>query len=185
MLQSADFLYRVEKGDPTAPPDAVAPVDHYEMATRLSYFFWGTMPDKALFDAAGAKQLGTSAEVETQVRRMLADAKAKLAVANFHREWLNMDGVAGADKDKTLFPEFTDAVRVGLQQEVSTFVDQVFWNDGKFETLFHRTLFVPRQAARRFLRRDTARRRRVRQSRYQFLVGLATSSAGKIVWPAL
>lgn len=136
MLQSADFLYRVEKGDPTAPPDAVAPVDHYEMATRLSYFFWGTMPDKALFDAAGAKQLGTSAEVETQVRRMLADPKAKVAVANFHREWLNMDGVAGADKDKTLFPEFTDAVRVGLQQEVSTFVDQAFWNDGKFETLF-------------------------------------------------
>jgi hypothetical protein len=136
MLQSADFLYRVEKGDPTAAPDAVAPVDHYEMATRLSYFFWGTMPDKALFDAAGASKLGTSGEVETQVRRMLADPKAKLAVGNFHSEWLNIGGVAGADKDKTLFPEFTDAIRVGLQQEASTFVDQVFWNDGKFETLF-------------------------------------------------
>jgi hypothetical protein len=67
---------------------------------------------------------------------MLADPKAKLAVANFHSEWLNIQGVAGADKDKTLFPEFTDAVRVGLQQEASTFVDQVFWADGKFETLF-------------------------------------------------
>ncbi len=139
MLQSADFLYRVEKGDPTAAPDAVAPVDHYEMATRLSYFFWGTMPDKALFDAAGASKLGTSAEVEAQVRRMLADPKAKIAVGNFHSEWLNIGGVAGADKDKTLFPEFTDAIRVGLQQEASTFVDQVFWNDGKFETL----LFAP------------------------------------------
>jgi hypothetical protein len=135
LLQSADFLYRVEKGDPTAPANAVAPVADYEMATRLSYFFWGTMPDQALFDAAAANQLETSAQVEAQVRRMLTDPKARDAVASFHSEWLSTSLIATADKDATLFPEFTASIRADMQQEVETFVDQVFWNDGKLETL--------------------------------------------------
>jgi hypothetical protein len=135
-LQSADFLYRVESVDPAAAPDAVAQVSPYEMATRLSYFLWGTMPDAALFDAARAGKLATPGDVDAQVRRMLADPKAKTAVASFHREWLSLDQIAGAQKDKTLYPEFTDAIRADLQQEVTTFVDQTFWGDGKFETLF-------------------------------------------------
>jgi hypothetical protein len=136
MLQSADFLYRVEATDPTAAADAVAPVGPYEMATRLSYFFWGTMPDKALFDAAAANTLSAPADIEAQVRRMLQDPKAKTAVANFHSEWLSTGQIAIADKDMTMFPEFTASIRADLQQEMNTFVDQVFWNDGKFETLF-------------------------------------------------
>jgi hypothetical protein len=137
MLQSADFLYRVEATDPTAAAGAVAAVAPYEMATRLSYFLWGTMPDKALFDAAAANTLSAPADVEAQVRRMLQDPKAKTAVANFHSEWLSTGQIAIADKDMTMFPEFTPAIRADLQQEMNTFVDQVFWNDGKLETLFN------------------------------------------------
>jgi hypothetical protein len=136
MLQSADFLYRVELTDPTAAANAVAPVGPYEMATRLSYFFWGTMPDKTLFDAAAANTLTAPADIEAQVRRMLQDPKAKTAVANFHSEWLSTGQIAISDKDTTLYPEFTASIRADLQQEMNTFVDQVFWNDGKFETLF-------------------------------------------------
>jgi hypothetical protein len=135
MLQSADFLYRVEATDPTAPLTETAPVAPYEMATRLSYFLWGTLPDQALFDAAAANQLATADQVKTQVTRMLADARARQAVASFHGEWLSTGVVRGVDKDKTMFPEFTDAIRADMQQEISTFVDQVFWTDGKFETL--------------------------------------------------
>jgi Protein of unknown function (DUF1592)/Protein of unknown function (DUF1588)/Protein of unknown function (DUF1587)/Protein of unknown function (DUF1595)/Protein of unknown function (DUF1585) len=135
MLQSADFLYRVEATDPTAPLTSTTPVAPYEMATRLSYFLWGTLPDQMLFDAAAAGQLTTPDQVETQVTRMLADARARQAVASFHGEWLSTGVVLGVDKDKTMFPEFTDAIRADMQQELSTFVDQVFWTEGKLETL--------------------------------------------------
>jgi hypothetical protein len=135
MLQSADFLYRVEASDPAAAADATAPVGPYEMATRLSYFLWGTMPDKALLDAAAAGKLGAPADLEPQARRMLADARARSSVASFHGEWLNTAQVLGIDKDKTMFPQLTDSVRAALYNEVSTFVDQVFWTDGKVETL--------------------------------------------------
>ena len=135
MLQSADFLYRVEATDPTAPLTATSPVAPYELATRLSYFLWGTLPDQPLFDAAAANQLATADGVKTQVTRMLADPRAHQAVASFHGEWLSTGVVLGVDKDKTMFPEFTDAIRADMQQEISTFVDQVFWGDGKFETL--------------------------------------------------
>jgi hypothetical protein len=134
-LQSADFLYRIETTDPTAAVTSVTPVGPYEMATRLSYFFWGTLPDQALFDAAAAGQLATADQVKAQVTRMMADARAKQAVASFHDEWLSSDLVLGVDKDKTMFPEFTDAIRMDMATEVSTFIDQVFWTDGKFETL--------------------------------------------------
>ncbi|HXK20836.1 MAG TPA: DUF1592 domain-containing protein, partial [Polyangiaceae bacterium] len=136
MLQSADFLYRVEQSDPTAPADAVVPVNDYEMATRLSYFFWGTMPDKTLFDAAAAKKLTAPADIQAQVTRLLADPKAKAAVAQFHGEWLSTGQVSSVEKDAAMFPEFTPAIRAAMRQEVETFVDQVFWTDGKVETLF-------------------------------------------------
>src|SRR5258706_14798834 len=97
MLQSADFLYRVEATDPTATPTATAPVGPFEMATRLSYFPWGTMPDKTLLDAAGANQLGTKTELEAQVRRMLTDAKTKASVASFHGEWLGTSAILALD----------------------------------------------------------------------------------------
>jgi hypothetical protein len=134
-LQSADFLYRVEATDPAAPLTSVSPVAPYEMATRLSYFLWGTLPDQALLDAAAAGQLGTGDQVKAQVTRMLADPRAHEAVAAFHGEWLSTGVVRGVDKDKTMFPEFTDAIRADMQQEISTFLDQVFWTDGKLETL--------------------------------------------------
>jgi hypothetical protein len=135
MLQSADFLYRVEATDPTAPLTSTSPVAPYEMATRLSYFLWGTLPDQTLFDAAAANQLATADQVRTQVTRMLADPRAHQAVASFHGEWLSTGVVLGVDKDKTMFPEFTDAIRADMQQEIATFVDQVFWTDGRYESL--------------------------------------------------
>jgi Protein of unknown function (DUF1592)/Protein of unknown function (DUF1588)/Protein of unknown function (DUF1587)/Protein of unknown function (DUF1595)/Protein of unknown function (DUF1585) len=135
VLQSADFLYRVEATDPTAALTVVAPVAPYEMATRLSYFLWGTLPDQMLLDAAAANQLATADQVKAQVTRMTTDPRAHQAVASFHGEWLSTGVVRGVDKDKTMFPEFTDAIRADMEQELTTFLDQVFWGDGKLDTL--------------------------------------------------
>lgn len=139
LLQSPHFLYRVEKGAPATPDDPVAPVNHFEMATRLSYFFWGTTPDKTLLDAAAAGQLGTPAQIEAQVQEMLKDPRAKGAVSNFHTEWLNLGGVPYLDKDKTMFPEWTPAIGVDLFNEAETFAEQVFWSDGRSDTFFSAT----------------------------------------------
>ena len=86
-LESPYFLYRVETGAPTSKA-GVAAVNPYEMASRLSYFLWGTMPDAQLFADAAASKLGTVAEVEAEARRMLTDPKAKQAVGTFHQQWL-------------------------------------------------------------------------------------------------
>jgi hypothetical protein len=135
-VQSPRFLYRVETGNPIANNTAVASVDPYEMASRLSYFLWGTMPDADLFAAAAADKLSQPADIETQVRRMLQAPKARSAVAQFHNEWLGISELSGVVKDPTLYPQWNDTIRAEVQQEASTFVDDTFWNDGKLETLF-------------------------------------------------
>jgi hypothetical protein len=135
-LQSPNFLYRVEKGMPAAATDAVAPVSPYELATRLSYFFWGTIPDAALLDAAQAGQLGTTDQIATQVTRLMGDPRAKAAVTNFHTEWLNLGSIPYLDKDKTLFPQWTPAIALDLFNEAETFLDKTFWTDGKSDTYF-------------------------------------------------
>jgi hypothetical protein len=135
-LQSPSFLYRVEKGAPAAPTDGVAPVTGFEMATRLSYFFWGTAPDKALLDAAEAGQLTTTSQIGTQVSRLMGDARAHTAVSNFHTEWLNLSGIPYVDKDKTLYPQWSSQIALDLFNEAETFVDKTFWSDGKTDTFF-------------------------------------------------
>jgi hypothetical protein len=135
-LQSPSFLYRVEKGVPASPTDAVAPVSQFELATRLSYFFWGTLPDAALLDAAQAGALATPDQIATQVARLMGDPRAKQAVTGFHTEWLNLGGIPYLDKDKTLYPEWTPAIALDLFNEVETFLDKTFWSDGKSDTFF-------------------------------------------------
>jgi hypothetical protein len=135
-LQSPSFLYRVEKGAPAAPTDKVAPVTSFEMATRLSYFLWGTAPDKTLLDVAEAGQLQTPDQISAQVTRLMADPRAHDAVTKFHTEWLNLAVIPTLDKDKTLFPEWTPSLALDLFNEAETFVDKTFWGDSKSDAFF-------------------------------------------------
>jgi len=135
-LQSPNFLYRVEKGVPASPSDLVAPVSDFEMATRLSYFLWGTAPDNALLDVAQAGQLNTSDQIAAEVQKMVQDPRAKGAVSNFHNEWLNLSAVQGASKDATLYPSWSPKIASDMYTEAQTFADQVFWTDGKSDALF-------------------------------------------------
>jgi len=134
MLQSPHFVYRVELTQP-APGDRSVPVTPYEMATRLAYFLWSSMPDAALFAAADANQLATAAALEAQVQRMVGDARAHDMARRFHSEWLSLYNVVDASRDPGLFPSWNSQLSTDLLTESETFVDGVFWGDGGLATL--------------------------------------------------
>jgi hypothetical protein len=98
-LESPQFLYRIEELTRADAPGVTVTIGGYEMASRLSYFLWNTMPDDALLEAAGRGVLDTVDGVEAQARRMLADPRARLAVRDFHRQWLEIDKIVRLEKD--------------------------------------------------------------------------------------
>jgi hypothetical protein len=126
VLQSPSFLYR--------PEESTDALSGYEVATRLSYLMWQTMPDATLFEAAKNGELENREGIEKHARRMLADPRAKTAIADFHRQWLQIDKMTTMARDKTLFPAFTDATPAALAESTKLFVDHQFWN-GSFDAL--------------------------------------------------
>jgi len=141
LLQSPAFLYRVELGqglaalDPDESDDAV-PLTSWEMASRLSYFLWGSTPDEALLAAAESNDLMTKEQVLAQAKRMLDDPKAREAVALFHQEWLDYDRVQNITKDMALYPEWSPAIGAAMREEMRVFIDHVvFDGEGDFDTL--------------------------------------------------
>jgi hypothetical protein len=137
MLQAPAFIYRWELGPSSAILESgVARLGGYEVASRLSYFLWRSMPDQALFDAAAANQLDSEAAIDTQARRMIADPKARDTVSDFVQEWLNLDQVANRPKDPMIYPQFNDALKAAMTAETTAFVSNVvFDGDSKLDTL--------------------------------------------------
>lgn len=139
MLQSPQFLYRVDEGieGTTADPNVVK-LSQYEVASRLSYFLWATMPDDTLFAAADAGELDTVDQIEEQARRMIADPRAKEGFQNFYRQWLRFDKVLNiVSKDPAMFPDFTPEIVNYMTEEMARYMDHVVWElDGGVETLF-------------------------------------------------
>jgi hypothetical protein len=129
-LQSPQFLYRIEAGDPAEVADAAVPLDGYAMASRLSYLLWQSMPDDALLDAAEQGKLQTADGIAEQVRRMLQAPLAVDAVVDFHRQWLGFDRVLSENKDPDQFPDWNDSLRDAMREESDRFVAQVFGPQG-------------------------------------------------------
>lgn len=141
MLQSPHFLYRVEFGrDPAAQPGTVVELSSYEMASRMSYLFWNTMPDQVLLDAAAADALRTADEIEEQARRLSVAPRAREAARNFHRQWLGFDEIehiASAGKDPAVYPDYDEHLLPLLQEEAEAFVEHVIFDgEGTMEALF-------------------------------------------------
>ncbi len=99
LLQSPQFLYRIQLIDLDETSSSVVALDGWSLASRLSYFLWKSMPDRALFQAAQDGQLSTKAQIEAQTRRMLEDPRAAGTVRDFFRQWLGLDALARATKD--------------------------------------------------------------------------------------
>jgi hypothetical protein len=136
MLQAPGFVYRWELG-PTSPKleGSVVHLGPYEVASRLAYFLWRSMPDQALFDAAAAGKLATPQDVEAQARRMISDDKAHDMMASFFQEWLSLDQVAARPKDAAAYPQFNDGLKASMSNESLAFIDSVaFQGDGALST---------------------------------------------------
>jgi len=136
MLQSPSFLYRPELGDGTPIEGDVVPFTSWEMATKLSYMLWNTMPDDALFVAAEADELRTKEQVAAQATRMLEDEKARDLVRNFHTQWLQLTHLDSVTKDTAVYPAYQSSLRGLWKEEIQTFVEQVILEgDGSLESL--------------------------------------------------
>lgn len=135
VLQSPFFLYHVEFGQPSGG-DAMVPLDDYELASRLSYFLWDTMPDDALFQAAAAGELSGADGVRDQVDRMLASPKAQDTIASFHQQWLGVDELEHVEKDPELYPDYDSTLAASMKQDVAAFAQWVLTEgDGRLQTL--------------------------------------------------
>ncbi|RZV51003.1 MAG: DUF1592 domain-containing protein [Deltaproteobacteria bacterium] len=136
MLQSPSFLYRPELGDQTPIEGDVVPFTSWEMATKLSYMLWNTMPDDALFAAAEADELRTKEQIAAHAARMIEDEKARDLVRNFHTQWLQLTHLDSVTKDTGIYPAYQSSLRELWKEEVQTFVEQVVLEgDGSLETL--------------------------------------------------
>ena len=117
LLTSPEFLFRIERD-----PDGVAPGSAYrlgdvELASRLSFFLWSSIPDGDLLDLAEAGRLGDTVVLEAQVRRMLADPRAATLTTNFADQWLYLRNLDTAAPNLRLFPDFDDNLRNAFHQE--------------------------------------------------------------------
>lgn len=124
MLQSPNFLFHVEAGPDGRSTD-------YDIASRLSYMLWNTMPDTALFGAASRGELRTPEGREAAARRMLADPKGRQALDEFFDEWLRFDRVINAVKGRG-FAEFTPELGVAMAEETRSLLHDLVWNDKNF-----------------------------------------------------
>jgi hypothetical protein len=144
MLQSPFFLYHHDVGSSGTPQTKAVAVTPYELASRLSYFLWNSMPDANLFTLAGNGTLSDSAVLSAQVERMLADAKASTTIGLFHRQWLALEDLPSRDKDPTAFPAYSEALVDAMLQETSMFSDFVVRKgDGLLKTLLTSNLAFP------------------------------------------
>ncbi len=133
-LLAPDFLYRVEL-DPSATSGQHA-LNDYELASRLSYFLWSSMPDDALFAAADNGALHTDAELSAQVQRMLADPKAAGFVQNFAGQWLELRALAQASPSPTVYPAWNDTLRSAMLTESQRFFSDFLTNGAPLSEMF-------------------------------------------------
>jgi hypothetical protein len=117
-LTSPNFIYRPEF-DPDPASTTPHPVGDYELASRLSYFLWSSMPDDALFAKAAAGTLHAQVVLDAEVERMLADPKASALAENFAGQWLQLRKLAAAQPDPKIFPTFNRNVRASMVQETT------------------------------------------------------------------
>jgi len=126
MLQSPGFLYRWERGLAAPQTDgSLVKFDNYEMASRLSYFLWNSMPDAALLTAADAGQLSTPDQVATQAARLLADKRTDETFADFVTQWLELGPLKDIIKDAANYPGFKPEFRDSMRAETVAFTRDV------------------------------------------------------------
>jgi hypothetical protein len=126
VLASPKFIFRAEQDEAPTAKDA-HPVSEFALASRLSYFLWGSMPDDELFQLAYAKKL--SANLEAQTRRLLKDPRSRYLTEGFGLQWLQLRQLSTVSPDPAMFPGFNDAVRVSMMKETELFFEEIVRED--------------------------------------------------------
>lgn len=128
LLVNPQFLFRIER-DPTGPSGGAHRISDVELASRLSYFLWSSMPDEELLHLAAVGELSQPQVLAQQVRRMLANERSRSLVSNFAGQWLYLRNLEAATPDMRLFPDFDDNLRQAFRQETELFFDSVVRED--------------------------------------------------------
>ena len=129
VLVSPSFLFRVPAVPAGARPGAPYRLADVDLASRLSFFLWSSIPDEALLQAAERQRLGAPDELSAQIARMLADPKARALVENFAGQWLHLRNVADWTPDPERFPHFDDGIRHAFQRETELFLEHLIRDD--------------------------------------------------------
>ncbi len=129
IIASPKFLYRIEQVPDGAAPGEIFSLTDYELATRLSFFLWSSIPDDELLALARENQLSDPAVLPAQVERMLNDPRAETLASNFAYQWLNMGGLDEIDPDPVIFRDIDNGIRDLFKQEIEMFVGDIFLNN--------------------------------------------------------
>lgn len=129
ILVSPDFLFRIERDPSDDDEDGIRELDDWELATRLSYFLWSSMPDDELFAVAESGQLHEPEVLREQVARMLRDAKSQALVDNFAGQWLQLRDLSIRKPDPDLFPAFDEQLADDMRKETEAFVSSLIRED--------------------------------------------------------
>jgi len=146
VLVSPQFLFRIERDAKPDDPSAAHQISEYELASRLSYFLWSSIPDDDLLKAATEKRLRKPGVLEAQVKRMMADPKSKALSDNFLGQWLQLRNMDSVKPDPDKFPIFDEELREAMRTETEMFFDAVLrenrslldFIDGKYTFLNER-----------------------------------------------
>jgi hypothetical protein len=129
ILVSPEFLFRIERDPDQVAPDTAYPISDLELASRLSFFLWSSLPDEPLLELAEAGRLRDPRELEKQVGRMLEDARSRALVVNFAGQWLYLRNMRSASPDPAAFPSFDENLRQAFQQETELFFESMLRED--------------------------------------------------------
>jgi hypothetical protein len=153
ILVDPEFLFRIEPSPDRVPADSVYRLTDVQLAARLSFFLWSSIPDDELLDLASRGRLSDPAMLEGQVRRMLADDRSKALVDNFAAQWLELRSLRGMVPNPELFPEtvYDETLRDGFERETELFIeDQLRADRSVIELLTANYTFLNERVARHY-----------------------------------
>jgi len=129
IISGPEFIFRTETDPPSVAANTPYRISDLELASRLSFFLWSTIPDEQLFAVANQGRLHEQAVLEAQVRRMLNDPKSDALIANFASEWLQLRNLRGLVPDPNVFPDFDDNLRQAFSKETELLFGSVLRED--------------------------------------------------------
>ncbi len=150
-LSSLHFIFRLEEAPPAAPANGVYRVNDVDLASRLSFFLWGTIPDRELIDVAARGELSTPDVFEHQVRRMLADRRSEALSTRFASQWLRLQDLHKVEPDALDYPYYDESLAESMEHETQAFFDHLVRADRSLlELLTADYTFVNERLARHY-----------------------------------